>query len=507
MNNSNKQIKYGAIISYISIIINILISLIYLPWMVSAIGKSQYALYSLAGTFINIFLVDFGLSQATSRFLAKYRADNDREKEEKFISLVIKLYLIIDIIIFVILLILFFLIDNIYTGLTIEEIEVYKKLYIIVACYSIISFPFMPLSGILESNERFVSLKICGLGQKILSVVLTIIGLLLGADVIFLVLANAVSGIIFVIIKLILTSKILPFKMKKENDKKLLKTIFSFSIWVTISSIFSRIIFNLAPTLLGIFSNSTEIALFSTASAIEGFFYTFAAAINGLFLPKISRYIANKEDNKIFNLMLKVGKYQMSVLGLIFIGLICIGKDFFACWMGKGFENAAICAIVILIPDILTYSQQIANTEAVAKGLVKYQGMFAIVQAVVYCIFSILLCRIIGSLGIAISISLAYLINFILMNVFVFYKKLKIDIFKFYKACYLSYLLPYSITGLLGYWICNNIILIGGWKGLIIKAIIITVLYIIMVLVLAFNKNEKVNIKNKINSFLNEKLK
>ena len=82
MNNSNKQIKYGAIISYVSIIINIVLSLIYLPWLVSSIGKSQYALYSLAGTFINMFLVDFGLSQATSRFLSKYRADKDKEKDK-----------------------------------------------------------------------------------------------------------------------------------------------------------------------------------------------------------------------------------------------------------------------------------------------------------------------------------------------------------------------------------------------------------------------------------------
>ena len=60
--NSRDQIKIGAILSYLSIGINIIAGLLYTPWMVDTIGKSDYGLYTLANSLITLFLVDFGLS-------------------------------------------------------------------------------------------------------------------------------------------------------------------------------------------------------------------------------------------------------------------------------------------------------------------------------------------------------------------------------------------------------------------------------------------------------------
>ena len=95
-------------------------------------------------------MVDFGLSSAVSRFVAKYRAEGQEEKASDLLGIVTKLYLCIDAIIFTILLVVYVFISKIYKGLTADEIELYKKLYIIVATYSVISFPFMPLPGVIQ---------------------------------------------------------------------------------------------------------------------------------------------------------------------------------------------------------------------------------------------------------------------------------------------------------------------------------------------------------------------
>lgn len=80
MKKSNySQLKIGAIITYLSIAFNIIAGLIYTPWMVDQIGQSDYGIYTLANSLISLFLIDFGLSSATSRFVAKYRAENDEK--------------------------------------------------------------------------------------------------------------------------------------------------------------------------------------------------------------------------------------------------------------------------------------------------------------------------------------------------------------------------------------------------------------------------------------------
>ena len=102
-NKSKNQIKYGALISYITLIINSVSSLIYLPWMVSIIGKNNYGLYTLANSFIGLFLIDFGLSASVARFISKYNAEGNNEKVNVFVSTIERLYLIIDFCILVVL--------------------------------------------------------------------------------------------------------------------------------------------------------------------------------------------------------------------------------------------------------------------------------------------------------------------------------------------------------------------------------------------------------------------
>ena len=101
MNNENKQLKYGAVISYIAIFINTLTALFYIPWMARKLGQSHYALYNLAFSFVNFFLVDFGLGMAVARFVAKYRAENE-EKANTLVGTITKLYLAIDALIIVV---------------------------------------------------------------------------------------------------------------------------------------------------------------------------------------------------------------------------------------------------------------------------------------------------------------------------------------------------------------------------------------------------------------------
>ena len=454
MNKSIKQIKLGAIISYLTLFINTIASLIYLPWMVSVIGKADYALYTLSTTFISIFMVDFGLSSAVSRFIAKYHAEGNNDKINIFISTVERLYILIDIVLLVGLCIVYIFLEEIYQGLSEYELATYRQLYLIVAIYGIVSFPFMPFSGILNAYEKFIQLKICELFQKIIAIFLTIVSLLAGGGIKCVVLATAISGILTTIVKYNIIKRTLAIKIDiKKNDKTIVKEIFEFSIWITIISLAQRCAFNLAPTILGIVSDSTQIAIFSPASTLESFFYSFSAAVNGLFLPTISRYLAEKNKEGIYVLMVKIGRYQLIVTGLIYIGFLCVGKEFMTIWMGKDFVLTWPCALIVFLPDIMIFSQQIADTTMIAKNKVKQQTWGYIGMAAVCITLSFLLCEDYGAIGSSLAIAISYLFLFIYMN-FLYEKELGINIKDFFNDCYRSLGIPIVSVGIISFLVC-----------------------------------------------------
>jgi O-antigen/teichoic acid export membrane protein len=280
MDNS-RQIKIGAMMSYVAIVFNIIAGLLYTPWMVKQIGKSDYGLYILVTSFLTYFVMDFGLGQAIARFLSRYRAEKDEEKVNQLLGLTSRLYLLINLVVLIVLVVIYFFIENIFIELSPAEIMKFKTVYCIAGLLSLISFPFTPLNGVLIAYERFVFLKLFDVISKVGTILCMVIALYLGYKLYALVAINAVVGIVIIILKFVYLNKTTEIKIDfKYKSKCLSKELFGFSIWITVIGIAQRLMINLAPTLLGVFSGTTQIAIFSIGIIIEGYVWTFAKALN-----------------------------------------------------------------------------------------------------------------------------------------------------------------------------------------------------------------------------------
>lgn len=490
---NNSQIKSGAIISYAGIIISTVASLLYTPWMKNQIGDANYGLYTLVGSLVALFMMDFGLSTSVTRFISKYRAENDEMQINNVMGYVFKLYIAIDVVISIVLIIVYLLIDNIYVGLSIFERDTLKKIFLIFATYSVLAFPFTPLSGVLNAYEKFVWLKICELFQKLFAIFLTVVALLTDHGVVALVLMNAVSGIATILIKLWIIGK---GKMIRPNfwihDKVLLRELFGFSIWVTVLALAQRLIFNIAPSILGVTSTSIEIARFAPASQLEGYFFTFAYAINGLFMPMVARLDYNMDNRGIENIMIKVGKYQICVLGLLFAGICTVGTEFIELWMGREYRISGICTVLLIAPSIFLYPQQIANTLLSLRNKIKYQAMSALIIGAINVGLSFVLTPQLGALGTSISICVAFLVNLVLLNI-VYHKVLHLNLKQFYKVVYIRYVPPILLAIIITQFILRYITY-SGWLWLLVKIVVCTTVYLMLLFMIGFSKEEKTQI-------------
>lgn len=484
--------KKGAIVSYITIAVNIIASLLYTPWMLSKIGDSDYGLYTLATTLINMFLIDFGFSSAVSRFIAKYNADGDQEKIDNFLGMLYKLYGIIVGIVFLILIVLFFFVDKIYVSLTAAEISKFKVIYLIAGSYTVLSFPFSStFNGILTSYEKYYQMKLCDLFHKVLTVGLIIVALVGGLGLYSLVTVNVCTGAIMLIAKWILIKHGTRLKINfRYFDKGLLKEIFSFSMWVTVSSICSRLIFNITPSILAITVGSAAITMFNLASTIEGYTYTFASAVDGMFMPKIARLVkADPSCQNVEPLLNRVGRIQFFIIALIFLGIAVVGKEFVTLWLGSGYEVVYYCALFLIAPSPFYLSQQIAKNTVVVKGYVKQQAFVNIIKAVANIVLVFVFSSLWGVLGTTISICIAYFLRNIGMNI-IYQKKLGLNMWKFHYECYVKPLPGILLCAALSVGV-NFLLPNYSWWTFAMKVGIICVFYIACLWLLSFNKYEK----------------
>lgn len=484
------QIKTGAIISYVALFLNIVIGLLYTPWMINTIGKADYGLYTLAMSVISLFVFDFGLGSAITRFVSKYLAEGRQDKVDNLLGLVFKLYLLGDLIILLGLLVLYIFLSDIYQGLTLEEMEKFKVIFIIASMFCVISFPFIPLNGIIISYERFIQLKSCDLIHKCIVVALMTACLLMGGGLFSLVLVNSVAGIIIILFKLAVLGKTRINAIQwRYWDKVVLKSVLSFSVWVTVIQLAQRCIFNIAPSILAAFATSTAITILGIAICLEGYTYSFASAINGMFLPRVSRMVAKNNREEILKLMIRIGRIQIYIIGLMCVGFICVGRDFIQLWLGNGYDEVYICALLIILPSFLHLPQEIGNTTIVAEGQVKLQAYAFLLMATINLILAYPMTKFFSVIGLCTSIMIAYVVRTIMMDV-IFYKTLHIDIFKFFKDSYMK-IIPSLALAVIICFLFTNYYTQSGYIGFIVKTAVCTLVYILSIWFFAMDNSEK----------------
>lgn len=489
--NSSSKIKQGALFSYVRSFLNILIGLLFTPWLIKSLGSSDYGLYALATSFVSYFLVDFGLGNSIAKYLAGYRATHKDQDIKDFLGIVYKTYFIICLALFAIFAIVYFNIDSIFNGLTIEEASKFKYVFIIIALYNTLSFPFNTFNGILTAYEEFAPLRLSEIIQKASMVILMSLALLLGYGVFALVVVQVISGVISILYKYYYVRRCrVEINWRFSNSKKI-KEILSFSLWVCLLGICIQLIYGFQTTILGIASDTKNISVYNISHTIYGFIYVFASGLNGLFLPRLS-YIENESNSieKINNLMTKVGRLQLLLLGLLISGFFVYGKEFLMLWVGEEYNDAYLAGLFLIIPTLIVLTEEIPTTLLYVKGNIKVRAIMYVFATIVCSVVAYFLAPIYGAIGVGAAVCFGILcFDIIGMNI-VYKKKMGINIGSFIKDCHLKFMIPLVLCISLGLFL-KSTCPIESWFNLGWETLCYSGCYLLIMWLLFMNNYEK----------------
>ena len=151
------EIKSGAILGYINMIVSVVVTFFYTPIMLRFMGQQEYGLYSLVSSVIAyLSVLDMGFGNAMVRFVSKSQAKKDKEKEKEINGLFLFLYSIIGIIALVIGIILTINIEKFFSyTLSFEELYKAKIIMGILVGTVAISFPLSIFDSYVIANEKF----------------------------------------------------------------------------------------------------------------------------------------------------------------------------------------------------------------------------------------------------------------------------------------------------------------------------------------------------------------
>lgn len=498
MDNS-KQRKLGAFFSYLSILVNTIIQLLYTPLLLRTLGQSEYGLYSLINSIIGYLAVlDLGFGNAIIVYTVKYRTKKMYDEERKLHGMFAIVFYVISCIATIIGLILYANVNNLF-GKTMTDVELKKiKIMMLILTFNLaITFSFSIYTSIISAYEKFVYQKIISLVSTILKPIIMIPLLFSGYKSITMCIVITLVNVIVLLSNYYYCRKKLNIKIKFMGfDKKLFKVIFGYSFFVFLAMIVDKANWSIDQFILGTICGTIEVSIYSVASQLNMLFTSLSTAISGVFLPKMSEMVTNNaKPEELTNEFIKVGRIQYLIIFLMASGLILFGKNFINIWAGAGYEKSYYVALLLIIPVCFPLIQNLGISIIQAMNKFKFRAIITAIMAVFNVGISLILTKKYNSIGAALGTAISLIIcNILIMNIY-YYKVIKINVIKFWKEI-IKMTIPFIIPIIVILFVMN-ITNIYGIVGFIIYGLTYTILYLIVSYIFSMNNYEK-NLINKI---------
>ena len=156
------QLKAGAVLSYVSMGLGYLVSIIYTPIMLRLLGQSEYGLYNLVASVVAYLgVLNFGFGSAYMRYYSRYKVKENKEKIATLNGMFLIIFSILGLISVIAGTILTINTEIIFgSALTTSELSTAKILMMILVINLSISFPSIVFTSHITANEKFVFQKL-----------------------------------------------------------------------------------------------------------------------------------------------------------------------------------------------------------------------------------------------------------------------------------------------------------------------------------------------------------
>ena len=487
------ELKQGVILSYINLGLGTIIPFVYTPIMLRILGQAEYGLFSLASSAVSyLSLLSFGFGSTIIRYISKYRAENDKESEEKVFGFFLLLYCALALLVLICGAIIAYNVEPLFNkGLTTNELNKMKILVMIMTFNSALSFPLSVYSSMVVAHEKYVFRKLIDMFSTVLAPIANLVALYLGYASVGMATAATIIQFIILPLNVFYCYRIINIKpVFAKLPKNLIKEMLGFSLFIFIGTLVDMLFWATDKVILGMLAGSVAVAIYNVGSTFNTMVMNLSTSISGVFTPRVTGMVvkeASKEElNSIF---IRIGRIQFIIIALIVSGFTVFGSSFIKLWAGPGYSGAYWIAIMTMFPLCIPLIQNMGLTIVIAQNKHQFRSIVYLIIAVANVVMTYISVPYFGIYGAAACSCIAYIIGQgIVMNIY-YYKVTGLDIPLFWKNVFKMAIIPIIMT--VACLFLNNFIAVNSWKIFLCGVVVFTLIYAILMYLFAFNEYER----------------
>lgn len=493
MKKQVNQLRAGVVLSYINLALGSIIPFFYTPVMLRMLGQEEYGLYSLSNSATSyLTLLTFGFGSTIVRYIAKYRAENNKKEEEAIFGFFLLLYCGLAVFVVICGVVIANNVEPLFhRGLNMQELDKVYILILIMTINTALSFPLSVFSSIVLAHERYVYRRLVDMISTVAVPIVHLIALYLGYASVGMAVASTILQLMMLPLNIIYCLAILHVKPHFSRiPKELICEMLGFSAYVFIGTIADLLFWSTDKVILGMLASSIAVAIYNVGGTFNTIIMNLSTSISGVLTPKITGMVVkNATNDQLTELFVRIGRIQYFIVALIVSGFTLFGRTFINLWAGPDYMDSYWIAIMIMFPLCIPLIQNTGLSILVAQNKHQFRSKVYLSIAIVNAISTYLIAPYMGGIGAALCSCISYLVGQgVIMNIY-YYKEAGIDIPLFWKNICFMTTVPGTMLciGL----VMSKWIVVNNWFTFLFGVVLYTIIYCVSMYFFILNDYEK----------------
>ncbi len=429
--------RVGILISYIYTAANAVVQLIYVPLLIGSIGQDEYGLYQLIGSILAYIVSISGvLSAGVGRFYCKYLAEGDLDRAENTLAISRRIFWAVSAVALAVVAVLACTFRGVYgASFTAEQVNECIAMLIVLGINACVTMNNTVSIAAITAHERFVFLKLSSLAVLLLQPVLVIFLVRFFPNALTVTLVVLALNAACALIQGIYSRRALGVgKAYLGWDSRLARGILTFSGTVVLAIIADQIFWKTDQLIVGYMFGASSVAVYAVGAQIYQAYMSVGTAASALFLPRISALVHKDHDMQgMSDLFVRFGRLNGLLLLFLLGGFAVFGQDFIAMWVGEGYFDSYLVALIVMVPYTIDLVQCLGITYLQAIDRYRFRATMHLACAVLNIFLTFVFLCVWGLPGAAASTAISTFVgNGLIMNWY-YWKKEGLDIPRFWK--------------------------------------------------------------------------
>lgn len=489
----NKK-SLGIILSYLLIVIDIAVGILFVPFLLRSLGDEDYGIYKLMlSTAAYLSVLDFGIGGTITRYVVKFRTECDRKREESFLAMGFLVYAVLAALVLLLGAGISLLIPRLYAAsIPAAEFGYARNIFFLICAHKATALFNHAFNGLLLAYEEYSYQKITNILSILLRIALLVALISSVKSAMVIAVVDLALSVLFILINYLYCKLRLKARIKLHRwEWGLVRESSVFTLAILLQSIINQFNSNVDNIVLGIYVSAAVVTVYSLVLQLYTMYCCLSTAVSSVYLPSVSRAVfAGEGDDALTERIVKPSRIQLAVLLLALTGFLLFGKFFIAVWVGEAYSEVYLLAVLLFVTGTVELSQNTITAILKAKNKLHGQTLILAGSTLANILLTFLLVPRLGMLGAAIGTAFSLVFGYGLALNLYYHFKIHVNMRTYYKKTYRGILPAAILSCLLGIPI-SLFLPLGGWLGFAVKAALYCVLYAAILYFIGFNREER----------------